>query len=132
YASGAGVRPIALVDANGNVITQGNFNIPDGESRVQLNFTVPGPGTYGLRVVSGNPGLWRDGIGSVQTYPYALGSFGSITSSSATGGNSLVYYYFFYDWEVSEPLVTCESAREEVVVELPASVQEVSGTTARL
>lgn len=132
YASGAGVRPIALVDASGDVITQVSFNIPDGESRVQLNFTVPGPGTYGLRVASGNPGLWRDGIGSVQTYPYALGSFGSITSSSATGGNSLVYYYFFYDWEVSEPLVTCESAREEVVVELPASVQDVLGTTARL
>lgn len=125
YSNSAGVRPIALVDGNGNVITQGNFNIPDGESRVQLNFTVPGPGNYGLKVVSGNPGLWRDGIGSVQTYPYPLGAFGNITGSSATGGNSTIYYYFFYDWEVSDPLVMCESPREEVVVELPASVGEL-------
>lgn len=132
YSNSAGLRPIALVDANGNVITQANFNIPDGESRVQLNFTVPGPGNYGLRIVSGNPGLWRDGIGSVQTYPYALGSFGSVTGSSATGGNSTVYYYFFYDWEVSDPLVACESPIEEVVVELPAAVGELSSGAVRV
>ncbi|HRD53809.1 MAG TPA: T9SS type A sorting domain-containing protein, partial [Flavobacteriales bacterium] len=124
YANSTGNRTIALVDAAANVIQQGVFNIPNGESRVTLNFTVPGPGNYGLRVVGGNPGLWRDGVGSAQAYPYALGAFGSMTGSTATGGNATAYYYFFYDWEVSLPFVACESERVEVVVELPQGMAE--------
>ncbi|MCB0782486.1 MAG: CRTAC1 family protein, partial [Flavobacteriales bacterium] len=63
YADGAGPRPIALVDmSNGSTVAQGNFVLPDGESRVQLDFDVPAAGDYGLRIVSGNPQLWRDGL----------------------------------------------------------------------
>lgn len=124
YANSAGNRPIALVNASGNTIAQGTFNIPNGESRVQINFTVPGPGSYGLRIASGNPGLWRDGVGSAQSYPYPLGAFGSMTSSSVAGSNGTLYYYFFYDWEVSLPLVSCEGPREEVVVSMPVGVTE--------
>ena len=49
---------------SGTVVQQGTYTLPTGESRVQLDFNVPGPGTYGLRVMSGDPQLWRDGIGS--------------------------------------------------------------------
>lgn len=132
YANSAGNRPIALVDGSGNTIAQGTFNIPNGESRVQLNFTVPGPGSYGLKIASGNPGLWRDGVGSVQNYPYPLGAFGSMTSSSATGANGALYYYFFYDWEVSLPLVACEGPREEVVVSMPVGISESEFSQVRL
>lgn len=126
YASGAGIRPIGLVSGT-TTIAQANFNIPDGESRVDLNFIVPGPGNYGLKIMSGNPQLWRDGNGSNPAYPFALGGFGSVTSSTVAGNNATEYYYFFYDWEVSEIEVVCESAREEVVVELPTSVGMVEG-----
>ncbi|MBK9177715.1 MAG: S8 family serine peptidase [Flavobacteriales bacterium] len=132
YANSAGNRPIALVNASGNTIAQGTFNIPNGESRVQLNFTVPGPGSYGLRIASGNPELWRDGVGSVQSYPYPLGTFGSMTSSSVAGSNGTLYYYFFYDWEVSLPLVSCEGPRVEVVVSMPVGITETGIGQVRL
>lgn len=132
YANSAGNRTIALVDGSGNTVQQGVFNVPNGESRVQLNFTVPGPGQYGLRLVGNTVGLWRDGLGSAQSYPYPLGGFGSMTSSTATGSSATSYYYFFYDWEVSLPLVRCESAREEVVVSLPTGVADAGAGGLRI
>lgn len=125
YANGAGTRTIGLVNAANNaVITQASFAIPNGESRVQLNFTVPGPGNYGLRVMNGDPQLWRDGIGSNPSYPYALGTMGAITSSSATGSNATALYYFFYDWEVESEGVICESERVQVNVSMPVGIAE--------
>lgn len=125
FANGAGARPIGLVNTvSGNTVVQGNFNIPDGESRVELGFTIPAAGNYALRIMSGNPQLWRDGIGSNPDYPFSLGQYGAITSSSVTGANQYELYYFFYDWEV-EPLSTsCESERVEVVVEMPVGIDE--------
>jgi hypothetical protein len=125
YASGAGSRTIALVNGAGTVIAQGTYDLPDGESRVTLNFTVGAAGNYGLRAGAGtNPQLWRDGSGSNPAYPYALGSYGSITGSTAAGSNALAYYYFFYDWQVSAPIVACESPRTQVTVEVPSGVGE--------
>jgi hypothetical protein len=117
YANGAGNRTIALIDqGTGATLASGTYSIPNGESRVQLDYAVPAGGPYGLRVVGGNPQLWRDGLGSNQTYPYPLGTVGSVISSSVAGNNATAYYYFFYDWEVEVPSTVCESAREEVVV----------------
>jgi hypothetical protein len=126
YANGAGNRPIGLVNAtSGATIAQGNFALPNGESRVQLDFNVPGPGNYALRIMSGDPQLWRDGIGSNPAYPYALGTLGAITSSSATGNNALALYYFFYDWEVESFGIACESERVEVTVSMPVGVDDI-------
>jgi len=117
YANGAGNRTIALIDqGTGATLASGTYSIPNGESRVQLDYAVPAGGPYGLRVVGGNPQLWRDGLGSNQTYPYPLGTVGSVISSSVAGNNATAYYYFFYDWEIEVPSTVCESAREEVVV----------------
>jgi hypothetical protein len=117
YANGAGNRTIALIDqGTGATLASGTYSIPNGESRVQLDYAVPAGGPYGLRVVGGNPQLWRDGLGSNPAYPYPLGTVGVITSSSVAGNNATAYYYFFYDWEVEVPSTVCESAREEVVV----------------
>jgi hypothetical protein len=127
YAAGAGSRPIGLVNAGtGATITQGNFTIPDGESRVQLDFEVPGPGSYGLRIMSGDPQLWRDGVGSNPAYPFVLGNLATITSSSATGSNATALYYFFYDWEVETPGITCESERVQVDVSMPVGMDDAS------
>ena len=117
YANGAGNRTIALIDrSTGATLATGVFNIPNGESRVTLNYDVPAGGPYGLRVVGGNPQLWRDALGSNPPYPFALGSYGSITSSSVNGANATAYHYFFYDWEVEAPSVVCEGPRTEVEV----------------
>jgi hypothetical protein len=117
YAGTTANRTIALVDmSSGATLATGSYAIAAGESRVQLDYEVPAGGPYGLRVVGGNPQLWRDGLGSNPPYPFALGTFGSITSSSVNGANATAYYYFFYDWEVEAPSVVCESPREEVEV----------------
>lgn len=116
YANGAGSRGVAVVDGNGTTVASGTFTVPDGESRIDLNFTVP-PGTgYGMRVTSSNPQLWRDGNGSNPSFPYALGTLGAITSTNVTGNNTLEYYYYFYDWEVQRPITVCEGPRTEVQV----------------
>ncbi|MCB0787317.1 MAG: S8 family serine peptidase, partial [Flavobacteriales bacterium] len=90
YANGAGTRPIALIDMDngGANVAAGSFNLPDGESRVQLDFQVPGPGNYGLRITNGDPQLWRDGLGSNPPYPFALGTLGTLTGTTVTGANS--------------------------------------------
>ena len=118
YANGAAVRTVQLTDrSNGAVLATADINMPDGESRIQLGFAVPDAGDYGLRVASGgNPQLWRDAVGSNPAYPFALGSVGSITSSSVAGANGTAYYYFFYDWEVEALGTLCESPRVDVEV----------------
>ena len=116
YANTAGNRTIAVVDYTlGTTIASGTFNIPNGESRVQLNFAVPAGGPYGLRLVTGT-NLWRDGNGSNPAFPYSLGANGAITGTSVTGGNALEYYYFFYDWDVQAASTSCASARTDVLV----------------
>jgi len=117
FANGAGPRTIAVIDrADGSTVASQTFTIPSGESRVQLNFDVPAAGNYGLRCVGGNPQLWRDGLGSNPAYPFALGTLGAVTSSSASGNNATALYYFFYDWEVQAPGFACEGPRTEVLV----------------
>lgn len=125
YANGAGNRTIGLVTAAGAMVVQGTFNIPNGESRVQLDFQVPGPGQYGLRIMSGDPQLWRDGLNSNPAYPFSLGAYGSITACTVAGANATEYYYFFYDWEVGDVTVACESERVQVTVELPVGMSDV-------
>jgi len=127
YAQGAAFRTIAVIDENtGTTLASGSFSVPDGESRVQLDFEVPAGGPYGLRCISANPLLWRDGNGTNPPYPFALGTLGSITTSSVDGANALEYYYFFYDWEVETPSWSCASTLEDVVVDVATGMNEWS------
>ncbi len=112
YASGDGNRTIQLRDSALNVLQSLNVFIPDGESRVTLNFNVPV--RNGLQLVCTSPmNLYRNNNGSA-TYPYTVSGKFSIIESSASqppynvNGN----YYYFYDWEMQEP--TCISARVPV------------------
>lgn len=129
YANGDGDRSIALVDrATDQVLASGDFFIPDGESRVQLDWTVPADGNYALRSLSDDPQLWRDGMGSFPDYPYNLAGLGIITGSSANASSS--YYYFFYDWEVSAPAHWCEGPRTAVEVLVgPTGIADDAGAS---
>ena len=115
YANGAGNRTIRLFDNSGAQVDELVVNIPNGESRVDLNFQLdPGTG-YSLRTV-GDPQLWRNAPNAPMNYPYNVGSMVSITGTNVTGANTYNYYYYFYDWEVSSPERVCVSPRTEVSV----------------
>ncbi len=112
YSNTAGNRVIEVQNSTGQVIQSGTFNIPTGESVVNVNFNIPQG--VDLRItVNGTPNLWRNNGGV--NYPYTITDTLSVTGSSAGTG----FYYFFYDWEIEAGQSTCSSVRipAEAVVE---------------
>lgn len=113
YADGAADRTIYIEDSNGNQVHSQSYTIPDGESRVNLNWALT-PGTdYRFRVLEANHGLWRDNSSAQVNFPYNVGGLASVTGANTS---SQQYYYYYYDWEVEAEAIQCISDREEVVV----------------
>ena len=98
YASGSSYRTIELRNANSTVLETATIFIPDGESRIQLNWEIPAGTNYQLAGPV-SPLLYRNNNGL--NYPYEIANLISIKHSSASS-NPTGYYYFFYDWEVHE------------------------------
>lgn len=110
YADGAGNRTIELRDNTGAVLQTTTINIPDGQSRINLNFNIPVGQNLQLGWAQGSqPNLYRNSDGP--SYPYTLNGILSITNSSASVAG---YYYCFYDWDITTPM--CSSARVPVNV----------------
>lgn len=107
YANGAGNRTIILSNEIGIYQQAVTVNIPNGTSRIDLNFDVTPGKNYSLRLY-GNVDLFRNNAGV--NYPYTMTDTLSITGSSA--GSS--FYYYFYDWEVEVGGTTCTSAQVPV------------------
>ena len=121
YAFSAANRTVELRDNNGGILQSVTVNIPNGESRITLNFDLP-IGTELQLGTAAAPALYRNNSGS--SYPYNLSDVLSITSSTA--GED--YYYFFYDWEVQKE--GCITARTEVVATVdPLPTLSISGNT---
>jgi len=100
YATGAGERTIELLDGvNGTSLQTKTVNIPDGESRVPLNFSVNTGSQYFIKITGTNINLYRNNAGAV--FPYKIADLIEITQTdyAATNPN---YYYYFYDWEVKK------------------------------
>lgn len=116
-ASGSGNRTIQLMDEIGIIQDGGIYNIPNGTSRVQLNYTIQPGKNYSLQVTSPTPNLWRSSGGV--SYPYTKTDTISITGSS--GGSN--YFYYLYDWEIEVGGATCSSPQ----VPVTATVQVCSG-----
>lgn len=107
-AQGGGEREIRLIDDSGEVIQTITVNIPNGQSRIDLNIQVPGAGEYSL-AAGPNVNLYRDNAGVV--YPFVIDDLVTITGSNAGQAG---FYYYFYDWEVQE--TPCRSAETPVTV----------------
>ena len=121
YAFGAGNRTVELRNAGGTVLQSATINIPNGESRITLNFDLP-VGTDLQLGTSAAPALYRNNSGP--SYPYDIPGVLSITSSTA--GND--FYYFFYDWEVQRE--GCTTDRTEVIATIePTPTVSISGNT---
>ncbi|MBP6334433.1 MAG: T9SS type A sorting domain-containing protein [Bacteroidia bacterium] len=108
YASTAGNRTIELRNSSGTLLESLTVNVPVGETRVYLNFTVPQGNDFRLGLGAGSGNLFRNSSGVV--YPYDVSKVLEIYGSS--GGSNT--YYYFYDWEVFVPFQNCESNRVQV------------------
>jgi PKD repeat protein len=97
YAGAAGNRTIALRNSSGSVLQSDTINIPAGESRITLHFSIPVGTNLQLAITSANPNLYRSTGGIV--FPYVLSNKISITGTNAAN----LRYYFFYDWEIETP-----------------------------
>lgn len=116
--SGNGTRTVQLVDASGVVLQEAEFDLTEGEHVLELNFDVPVGEGMSLRCPEHT--LFRNSSGV--SYPYPIGSVGSIYDSFYGGS----YYYYFYDWKVRMPEFFCPSARVAVEVTV-VNVEDVDG-----
>jgi len=107
FANGQKDRTINLKNSSGTTIATKTVNIPNGQSRVELDFNIPAGEGYRL-VLTNNCSLFRHFSSAV--YPYEIPGIVSITgNTSGTFG----YYYFLYDWELTD-LDSCRSIRVPV------------------
>ncbi len=105
-ALNAGTRSLEVRDENGYVIASASVFIPQGQSRVPLNFRIPRQNNlrFGLSS-SSTVGLYRNNDGV--NYPYTMSDIATITGSSA----GAQYYYFYYDWEIKTDDLICTTPR---------------------
>jgi Zn-dependent metalloprotease len=108
YSNSLANRKIELLDSKGNLIKDTTVYIPTGESRVNLNFSVPKGYNYKIGVKA-PVNLYRNtsGIAMPITLPGVLSIIG--TSAGSSG-----YYYFLYNWEVLE--TSCYSERTKMSI----------------
>ncbi|MBI1192642.1 MAG: hypothetical protein GC205_05650, partial [Bacteroidetes bacterium] len=117
YTDQPGNRLIELRNSSGAVLQSATVNIPVGESRVTLNFSVPTGTNLQLGTNSAynnsnfgyvSPQLRR--TSASMAFPYTIADVTRITNTPY--GTS--YYYYFYDWEVKEQDEICISSRTPV------------------
>jgi hypothetical protein len=107
YAQVAGNRDFYLKDNAGTTLQSITVNVPDGQSRVTLNFTNIPIGTgyrLGVAATTGNLFMYRNNSSRV-SYPYGVDGIVKMIGSS--GGAS--YYYYCYDWQVVSSQANCFS-----------------------
>lgn len=122
YAQNAGSITIELQNHDGTMMETMTASVPAGESRVQLNFSVPVDTNMRLAGTSFGTtnGLYRNNNSA--SYPYEIPNVVRILGSDAGAS----YYYYFYDWEILTTNSTCGSTMVPVnaVVETCAGIGE--------
>ncbi|MFZ1694885.1 MAG: lysyl oxidase family protein [Flavobacteriales bacterium] len=120
YANSFGKRQFVVRDQLGNLIHELFIELAPGMTEVQVNWDIPAGINHAITAFDDNSDVYQDlyrnnaGV----SYPYAIGSLGSITGSS--GGSGV--YYFLYDWRVSTNDVISESARTMVTANVSLGV----------
>ncbi|HRH38833.1 MAG TPA: lysyl oxidase family protein, partial [Flavobacteriales bacterium] len=111
YANSIGIRHFVLVDKLGNLVAEKVIELPVGLNTITVNWDVPAGTGFQITAFDDNSevvrDLWRCTAGV--TFPYAIGTVGSITGSSAAGT-----YYYLYDWIVKTNDVVAKSTRTQV------------------
>ncbi|MBN2683177.1 MAG: PKD domain-containing protein [Bacteroidales bacterium] len=119
YTGSTADRTIYLKSSSGTVLQQITVNIPEGESRVDLNFNLPVGENLEL-TCSSNPDMYRNNNGAA-SFPYILEDILSIKKSNLPdiyGPED--FYYFFYEWEVVGQSCISERTPVFAVINEPA------------
>lgn len=117
-ANSNGNRTITVKNDYQATVASATVYIPQGISRVDLNFYIPSGQNFTIEVNS-NSGLFRSL--DCATYPYEVPGVMSIKNSS--GGNR--FYYYFYDWEIQLNNSLCVGER----IPVPAVVNIIENGT---
>ncbi len=102
FANGERERTIKLENSSGTDLETITVNIPDGESRVVLNFPIPVGNDIRL-ICEANAYLYYNNYihYSDEPYPFEIASFLSIKGRYRSGSTTnTTDYFYFYDWEV--------------------------------
>lgn len=131
YPTGAGGSvDISLEDSSGSVLATTTVTVPSGTGVtphvITLNFNVPIGSDHVIRATSGTQ-FFRENSGI--SFPYAIGSVGSITAAAFPTSVQSTYYYFFYNWTVTTGSVTCESTSRAEVIATVNNVADIVATT---
>jgi len=111
-AQGTANRTLELKNAAGEILISKVINIPDGESDIDIDITIPEGDDMQIGFATGAD-LFRNNQNV--NYPYLISDLVSIKSSTATT-TAKDYYYYLYDWEIIT-LGECETdSRTEVNV----------------
>lgn len=114
FAGSSGDRTFQVRNSDEDVLIEQTFFVPEGESRVPLNFVIPS-GTDLQFGTAEFPNMERNNSGV--NYPYEIAEVVSLKGSNYDNPTSNdYYYYYFYDWEVQTPDYTCASERMPVEV----------------
>jgi PKD repeat protein len=110
YSSAQAIRTIEVLDKiGGNILATKRVDIPQGESRVNLGFSLPFGKQLFMKITGPPVNLYRNTSGA--SFPYTVNQVISITNTdiASTVPNS---YYYFYDWEITHQ--GCASERVPV------------------
>ena len=114
YSDRQADRTVVVLDNVGNLINIKTVNIPEGNTRVNLDLFVPAGTDYTLGLYS-DAFLFRNSSGP--SYPYDISGLATITKSTASSV-ALDYYYYYYDWNVREATCSEISNTEDLLSEL--------------
>ncbi len=98
YANVAGLQVIVLRSASSQILLTKIVNVPVGESRVNLDFTIPAGQNLQLALNPGSVGGLYRSFSNLQL-PYVIPGVLEIIGSNLDN-SALKFYYFFYDWEI--------------------------------
>ncbi|MEW7289271.1 Ig-like domain-containing protein [Aquimarina sp. 2304DJ70-9] len=124
-AVSAGNRTIAVQDELGNIVVSTSIDIPEGESRVTVNFDIPRGKNYTIFIAGNLIEMRRTPSGNGVSYPYTSAS--NIVSIIGNTVNNPDFYYFFYDWTFTSKGGRCESVRTAVNIDV--NKNDISETT---
>lgn len=116
----AGIRTFQLFNQEGVLLEELVIDLPTGESVVDINWVIPPGNGYQIGCAENN--LFRNSSGV--SFPYAIGTVGSIYNTSFGTG----YYYYYYNWKIRKEGFECVSPRVEVTASVVGIEEVQSGS----